>query len=251
MQSIHVGTSGWNYKHWKGVFYPSDCPSSKWLECYAQSFATVELNATFYRQMKPETFEGWHKRTPDDFLWSVKASRYITHIKRLKDAQDPLDKFLKTVAPLKEKLGVVLFQLPPSLFFDEAVFEAFCKALRTGIRYTVEARHPSWMEDSALSALRRHQIAWCISDSAGKFPYLEMCTSDFAYLRLHGSKALYASEYSENELKQWAAKIKSWGKDTYIYFDNDHRAYAPKNASRLRRLLGPRIESNHFRDNAF
>jgi uncharacterized protein YecE (DUF72 family) len=121
--------------------------------------------------------------------------------------------------------------------FDRDVFEKFCKGLKEGCRYTIEARHPSWLEKEALSALKRHQIAWCISDSAGKFPYLEAVTSDFIYVHLHGSKKLYASEYSEDELKAWAAKIKKWGKDTYVYFDNDYMGYAPTNALRLKELI--------------
>jgi uncharacterized protein YecE (DUF72 family) len=237
MQSIYVGTSGWNYDHWKRVFYPKDCPKSKWLEAYVERFQTVEVNATFYRQMKPETFELWHRRTPEGFRWSVKGNRYITHVKRLKDFREPLKRFMDSLALLKNKLGIVLFQLPPNLVFDKDVFEEFCIGLKKNCCYTIEARHPSWLEEDVLSVLKRHQIAWCISDSAGKYPYLEAVTSDFVYIRLHGSRKLYASEYSEDELKGWAAKMKEWGKDTYVYFDNDYRGYAPKNALRLKELL--------------
>ncbi len=234
---IYIGTSGWNYDHWKGVFYAEGCPKSKWLEFYAKHFISVEVNATFYRSMKPKTFENWWKMTPDGFLWAVKANRYITHIRRLKDAKEPLERFLGDLEPLREKLGPILFQLPPSLAFDEEVFDKFCNYLPENRLYTIEARHPSWLGRNALSSLKRHNIAWCISDTAGRYPYCEAVTSEFIYIRLHGSKKLYASEYSEDELKRWAEKIKKWGKDTYIYFDNDFMGHAPKNALQLKGIM--------------
>ena len=234
---IYVGTSGWNYDHWKEVFYESGCPKSKWLQFYAKHFASVEVNATFYHSMKPRTFENWRNNTPDGFIWAVKSNRYITHIKRLKDVAEPLKKFFSDLRGLKEKLGPVLFQFPPNLAFDEKVFQAFCQELPENRRYTVEARHPSWIEEDALSALKRHQIAWCISDTAGRFPYCETVTTDFIYIRLHGSKELYASNYSEDELNKWVEKINKWDKDAYVYFDNDAKGHAPKNALRLKELL--------------
>ncbi|UCF90270.1 MAG: DUF72 domain-containing protein [Desulfobacterales bacterium] len=237
MQRIYIGTSGWNYKHWKGVFYAQGCPQSKWLEFYTAHFASVEVNATFYRQMQPRTFETWRQRTPAGFRWSVKANKYITHIKRLEDFQEPLQKFLDSLAPLKEKLGSVLFQLPPTLAFDEEVIRTFCEGLEAGRRYTIEARHPSWLADNAQQALKRHQIAWCISDTGGRYPYLEAVTAGFIYIRLHGPRKLYASEYSEAELQTWAEKIQKWDKETYVYFDNDFKGYAPQNALRLAQLL--------------
>ncbi|MGD8522845.1 MAG: DUF72 domain-containing protein [Desulfobacterales bacterium] len=237
MNKILVGTSGWNYDHWRGVFYPHKGSKSKWLDFYAQRFISVEVNATFYRLMNPRTFEKWYQRTPEGFVWAVKASRYITHIRRLKDVRESLKKCLQSSKPLREKLGPILFQLPPTLSFDMEVFERFCNCLEEGQRYTIEARHPSWLEEKAQSAFKRHHIAWCISDTAGRYPYLEAITSEFIYIRLHGSKKLYASEYSDDELERWAEKIRKWNIDTYVYFDNDYKGYAPKNALRLKELL--------------
>ncbi len=237
MQDILIGTSGWNYDHWQGVFYPEKWPKSRWLEYYSGVFSTVEVNATFYRHMKPSTFEKWRNNTPQDFVWAVKANRFITHIKRLQDITDSLQTFFDSVTVLAEKLGAVLFQLPPSLAFDAAVFESFCAHLPEGKRYTLEARHPSWATESALASLKRCGVAWCISDTAGRYPYLEALTADFIYIRLHGSTMLYASDYTEEELVRWADKIRTWNKDTFVYFDNDFSGYAPKNAQRLKELL--------------
>ena len=234
---IYVGTSGWSYDHWKGIFYESSCPKSKWLQFYAKHFLSVEVNATFYRSMSPLTFENWEKNTPEGFIWAVKSNRYITHIKRLNDVTGPLKRFFSDLKGLKEKLGPILFQLPPTLIFNEEVFKAFSRCLPKNRRYTIEARHPSWMEEKALSNLESHQLAWCISDTAGRYPYLEAVTTNFIYIRLHGSTQLYASDYSEEELNKWAEKINRWNKDTYVYFDNDAMGYAPQNALRLKELL--------------
>ena len=234
---LYIGTSGWNYDHWREVFYGTSCPRSEWLRFYAERFSSVEVNATFYRSMQPKTFKNWRNNTPPGFKWAVKANRYITHVKRLKDVAEPLERFLSDLGGLKEKLGPVLFQLPPTLVFNEEVFNAFSRCLPKNRRYAIEARHPSWVSEKALSNIERHHFAWCISDSAGRYPYLETVTSNFIYIRLHGSKELYASDYSEEELNKWAEKIKRWNKDTYIYFDNDAKGHAPKNALRLKELL--------------
>jgi uncharacterized protein YecE (DUF72 family) len=236
-QKIHIGTSGWIYNHWAEIFYPKDCAKAKWLEFYAEHFGTVELNASFYRLPKPQTFENWRKRTPDHFLWAVKASRYITHIKRIKDIQEPLERFFSAVAPLEEKRGPLLFQLPPTLSFDEAVLSHFCKQLKANHLCTLEVRHPSWAQKRALAILKDHNVALCASDTAGRYTYIEEGTATFRYIRLHGSKKLYASEYSEEELQEYARKIRAWSKDTYLYFDNDFSGYAIKNAKRLKEIL--------------
>jgi uncharacterized protein YecE (DUF72 family) len=235
---IHIGTSGWTYDHWSGVFYPEDCPKTRWLEFYAKHYGTVELNASFYRLPKAQTFENWRNRTPDNFLWAVKANRYITHIKRIKDVEEPLERLYSSVALLKKKLGPILFQLPPSLSFDEAVLRDFCHCLKANHRYALEVRHPSWAQEKALDILRDNNIALCTSDTAGRYPYIEEDTATFIYIRLHGSKKLYASRYSEEELRTYARKIKGWSKDTYLYFDNDYAGYAIKNAKRLKEILG-------------
>ncbi len=235
---IHVGTSGWNYSHWKDVFYPSTCARSRWLQFYAQNFTTVEVNATFYHLPKLETFETWRKTTPEGFLWAVKANRYITHMKRLSATVESLERFFSAARTLKEKLGPVLFQLPPSLAFHEDVFDEFCGNLE---KYNhpgaIEVRHKSWLSDTVLAKLERCGVAFCISETAGRYPYAEAVTADFIYIRLHGSRKLYASDYSEKELQAWAEKIRRWKRETYIYFDNDFGGYAPKNAARLKKIL--------------
>ena len=232
-----IGTSGWNYKHWKEAFYPPQTPVSRWLEFYTGVFDTVEVNATFYRLPKPETFENWHKRTPDGFLWAVKASKFITHTKRLKEVREPLNRLYKALEGLGSKLGPILFQLPPSLQFDKERLLSFCGLLRPSHRHTLEIRHPSWICDDVFALLNKYNIAFCISDTAGKYPFHEAITADFIYIRLHGSKTLYASEYTEEELQSWAKKIKAWGRETFLYFDNDFNAFAVKNAERLKTIL--------------
>jgi len=235
--TIRIGTSGWTYPHWQEQFYPPDWPKSKWLEYYAQHFDTVGLNATFYRLPKPKTFENWKNRTPDGFLWSVKASKYITHTRRLKAPQEPLARLYTTAAGLGEKFGVLLFQLPPSLAFDKKRFTEFCGFLNPRLRHAVEVRHVSWISDPFFDMLKQSNIAFCIADTAGRYPFHEAVTADFIYIRLHGSTELYASHYSEKELQAWAEKIKAWGKDTFVYFDNDFEGHAVKNAQRLKEIL--------------
>ncbi len=235
---IYIGTSGWIYNHWAEVFYPKDCPKGRWLEFYAGHFSTVELNASFYRLPKPKTFENWRQRTPDDFLWAVKASRYITHVKRLREVEEPLERLYGSVEILEEKLGPILFQLPPSLAFHEEVFSRFCQHLKIGRLHALEVRHPSWEHQKAIEILRDHNMALCVSDTAGRYPYIEENTASFFYIRLHGSQQLYASEYSEGELEGYARKIRDWAKDTYLYFDNDYHGYAVKNARRMKEILG-------------
>ncbi len=234
---IRIGTSGWNYAHWQGVFYPADLPKKQWLEFYAGQFDTVELNASFYHLPKEITCANWRQRTPEHFLWAVKASRYITHIKRLRDIREPLDKFYTAVAPLKEKLGPVLFQLPPGLLFDADLFKAFSNSLAAGYRYAFEVRNSTWINNTFFEILKDYNYAFCISDTAGRFPSYEIVTADFVYLRLHGSKRLYASCYTAEELRTWALKIKQWACDAYVYFDNDYKGYAVSNALHLKDIL--------------
>lgn len=234
---VHIGTSGWSYPHWRGSFYPGDLPVSKWLRHYAGIFSTLEVNATFYHTMKPSTAANWRRETPDGFLWAVKASRVITHIRRLREVGESLERFFGSIRPLEDGLGPVLFQLPPGLIYDGDVVAKFFDLLPRDLRFAIEARHPSWTEREALAHLRSRGIAWCISDTAGRYPFLEAVTADFAYVRLHGSTVLYASCYTEGELQRWAARIGSLGVETFLYFDNDSMAWAPQNALRLREIL--------------
>ncbi len=246
MHKVLVGTSGWNYEGWKGSFYPEKLPRTKWLEYYTRNFQTIEVNATFYHEMRKSTYKKWREGTPDGFCWAVKANRFITHIKRLRDVAEPLKRFFGSASVLGDKLGPVLFQLPPSLGFDRAVLEEFCASLHDaarssaglpeGVRCAIEPRHESWMQDEALACLRELGFGFCISDTGGRYPYTEAVTSDFAYIRLHGPTTLYASSYSGPELERWAARIAALDKDAYIYFDNSVMAYAPTNALELKRL---------------
>jgi len=235
--TYRIGTSGWNYKHWQGAFYPAELSQSKWLEFYCQHFDTVELNASFYRLPQQKTFESWRDRTPRGFCWAVKASRIITHRQRLRDVGTSIERFYSHASCLREKLGPVLFQLPPSLTYDAELFEDFCYHLEPIPKSVVEIRHRSWLNERFFSQLEQHGIAFCISDTAGRFPYHEAITARFVYIRLHGSKKLYASEYSEEELTLWAQKIIQWQLPAYVYFDNDFNAYAVKNAIQLKKIL--------------
>lgn len=234
---IKIGTSGWTYPHWKGLFYPEKHPKSRWLEYYAGHFDTVELNATFYRLPKIETFEKWRQRTPASFLWSLKASRYLTHVRRLRDPEDPLTRFYDTAVGLGAKLGPILFQLPPGLSFETDLLQTFLDHLDTSRRHVIEVRHSSWINDRFFSRLENHNIAFCISDTAGRYPYSETLTADFVYVRLHGSKTLYKSLYTEEELAHWAEKITGWKRDTFVYFDNDFECHAISNAARLKEMF--------------
>ncbi len=236
-QKIYIGCSGWNYSHWQGVFYPEDVPKKKWLQFYATIFNTVEINATFYRQFKDSTYINWYNKVPQDFCYSVKMSKFITHIKRLTDVTDEVQRFITSASILKDRLGVILIQLPPSLTFDAVRVATFLSLLPGNYRYAIEARHNSWVCDSSFSLLQKYNIAWCISDTAGRYPYYEAITADFVYIRLHGSTRLYASNYSDNELSGWAEKIVGWDKTIYCYFDNDFNAYAVYNAISLKKLL--------------
>ena len=232
-----IGTSGWNYKHWREIFYPRQVPVSRWLGFYTEHFDTVEVNATFYRLPRPEAFEKWYRETPRNFLWAVKGSKFITHTRRLKDSNEPLERLYSTIERLKEKLGPILFQLPPSLSFDRELFISFCRNLNPSYRHVLEVRHPSWVDTNVFEILNEYHIAFCISDTAGRYPSFEAITADFIYIRLHGSQKLYASEYSEEELQEWGRKIRGWNIDTYLYFDNDFQGLAVRNAKRLKEIL--------------
>jgi uncharacterized protein YecE (DUF72 family) len=241
----YIGTSGYNYPHWwDGVFYPSNLPQKKWLEYYTQFFNTVELNVSFYRLPKKEAFEGWHKRTPKHFLFAVKGSRFITHIKRLKDCREPLSLFLDHASPLKEKLGMVLWQLPPRFKFQRERLVEFCVLLSTlprskFHRHAFEFRDESWFCNEVFQILDEFRFAFCIAHGSG-LPFLERITSNAIYLRLHGGEVLYGSNYSDKELNQWSDKIQNWenkGKTVFIYFNNDAYGFAIKNALTLKKMV--------------
>jgi len=239
-QMLHIGTSGWHYPHWEnGVFYPPGLARTSQLSFYAQHFKTVELNASFYHLPRPKTFEGWRQKTPDDFVFAVKASRYISHVKRLRDCQEPWEKLSSAAKELGEKLGLILFQLPPSLEVSPRRLEAFLRLLPEEPRYSFEFRHASWLCDGVYDILRSQGVALCIPDSPGMPKSLEV-TAPFVYVRMHGSASPYGSKYTDEELEQWAGRIKGFlkrGLEVYVYFNNDAYGYALQNAEKLEQLL--------------
>ncbi|MBV9986543.1 MAG: DUF72 domain-containing protein [Chitinophagaceae bacterium] len=237
---VHIGTSGWHYKHWRGNFYPADIKDADRFGFYTAKFQTVELNNSFYHLPTAATFSQWRLSTPPGFLFAVKGSRFFTHMKKLNLDKEAIRPFFSNVSKLKEKLGPILFQLPPNWKLNLERLEAFLKLLPKRYRYTIEFRNHSWYIPAVYELLERHNIAFCIYDLAGHQSPLEV-TADFIYIRLHGPGNKYQGSYSDAALEQWAAFCKQWrkkGKGIYVYFDNDQEGYAAFNALRLQQLLG-------------
>lgn len=238
---VRVGTSGWVYAHWRGRFYPKDLPQSRWLEWYAERFDTVELNNPFYRQPSRAQFERWRKAVPVGFQYAVKLNRFITHMRRLKVDAPTVARSYDTVAGLGPALATMLVQLPPRFRFDKERLDLFCDAVaRRRRRHALEPRDASWLSDAALSALRERGIALCLIDTP-LWPSRPAITAEFVYVRFHGPGRLYASPYEDDQLRRWAQRIRAWrdeGRDVFAYFNNDERAYAPRDAARLRELVG-------------
>jgi uncharacterized protein YecE (DUF72 family) len=237
---IRIGTSGWHYRHWKGPFYPEKFPAAKMLQFYRDRFMTVEINNSFYRLPTEAAIEEWKQAVPDDFVFAVKASRYITHMKRLKEPETSTEKFFAQVAHLGRKLGPILFQLPPRWNADPERLDAFLAALPRRRRYAFEMRDPSWFDDRVNKVLEKHHAAFCIYDfDRRQSP--RTVTAGFVYVRLHGPDGKYAGTYSDEALADWARAFAAWdraGKDVYCYFDNDQAGYAAKDALRLKQLTG-------------
>jgi uncharacterized protein YecE (DUF72 family) len=240
MAELRIGTSGWLYAHWRGVFYPRGLPASRWFAHYAQHFDTVELNNPFYRQPSRATFVKWRTQSPRDFAYAVKLNRYLTQFKRLNVTLETIRRTYDPLTGLGPKAHVVLVQLPPRMRFDAArVDRFFGQVRRRRKRHALEPRDSSWLTDEALEALRRHGVALCIADGP-KYETRETVTAGFTYLRFHGRDRLYASNYRDEVLKEWAARIRDWSGralDVYVYFNNDARGYAVKNALQLRELV--------------
>lgn len=237
---VYIGTSGWSYPHWRESFYKG-VPQKDWLHFNARHFNSVEINASFYRLQKPATFQRWHDETPDDFRFSLKANRYITHNKKLKDpAKSIRIERIQSLA-LRDKLAVVLWQLPPTFKIDMRRLEKFCEALElwSEVNHTIEFRHASWFTDEAADCLAVHNIAVCQSDAAD-WTLWETVTAGLVYIRLHGHTRTYVSGYRIKTLERWAKKIKALHKkgiSTYVYFDNDAKANAPRDAKKLITLV--------------
>src|SRR3954452_18568174 len=241
MSELRIGISGWRYEPWRGVFYPPELAQRRELEFAARAFNSIELNGSFYSLQHPRSYAAWYNETPDDFIFSVKGPRYITHIRKLNQVEIPLANFFASgLFNLKEKLGPLLWQFPALLRYDEQRFERFFSLLPrdTGealslarrrdarmngrarlaidsnrpLRHAIEIRHNSFVCESFIALLRRHGIALVVADTAGKWPYLEDVTADFMYLRLHGDKQLYASGYTDAALDRWADRIRRWSR---------------------------------------
>ncbi|WP_115530813.1 DUF72 domain-containing protein [Xanthomonas campestris] len=260
--SIRIGISGWRYARWRGTFYPTGLAQRRELAYAGRCFPSVEINGSFYSLQRPESYQSWYDETPDDFVFAVKGQRFVTHMKRLCDCEQALANFFASgVLRLGPKLGPILWQLPPSLRFDDAVLDAFLSSLprdteaalalarkrdttlmhgRTALsvdrkrplRHALEMRHPSFCDPSCMKLLRKHKVAVVVADTAGKFPYLEDVTADFVYLRLHGDAQLYASGYSDHALDRWGERIAAWaagGEPT------DAQRVGPRASKRTRR----------------
>ncbi len=234
-----IGTSGWSYDDWTERFYPPLLPASDRLAFYARHFQTVEINATFYRLPEPATVAHWNEEAPAKFRFAAKASRFITHMKKLKDPEASMSPFFRAIAGLDEKCGPILFQLPPHWHVNPARLTDFLEALGAGYRYAFEFRDQSWYDEKIFAALKDHGAALCIHDLVGNESPVET-TTDFVYLRFHGPDGPYRGKYGKATLRGWADRLAGWiveGRDVYCYFNNDERAYAVADALMLNDLV--------------
>ena len=274
--TVRIGISGWTYPRWRGTFYPRGVPQRHELRYAAERMNSVEINGSFYSLQRRSSFEAWAASVPEDFVFAVKGGRFITHMKKLSGIETPLANFLASgVLALDQKLGPILWQLPPNLGFNADRMDAFFAQLprsagsaaeiaahhdqrvpddraltkavhpRYRLRHAIEPRHESFRTPEFYRLLRRYEMALVISDNPGKWPIFTEITTDLMYLRLHGHDQLYVSGYSDQELDDWAAKIRSWterGCDVYVYFDNDAKVHAPFDAMSLMERLGVRAQ---------
>ncbi|MDT4946443.1 MAG: hypothetical protein QOH14_3176 [Pseudonocardiales bacterium] len=269
--TVRIGISGWTYPPWRGVFYPKGLPHRAELSYAASRLSTIEINGSFYSLQRPTSYQSWYEQTPEDFVFSVKGARFITHMKKLRGVETPLANFFASgVLALREKLGPVLWQLPPSLGFDaQRLTDFFARLPRSTaeaawlarrhderldgraltetdadrpIRHAMEVRHDSFKTVAFTELLREHHIAVVVADTAGKWPLIREVTTDFVYVRLHGDVELYTSGYTDAALDEWAALLRGWaqsGHDCYVYFDNDVKVRAPFDAMALAARLTP------------
>jgi uncharacterized protein YecE (DUF72 family) len=263
---VRTGISGWRYPPWRGVFYPPGLPQRRELEYASRRLRTIEINGSFYSLQRPESWEAWAAQTPDDFVFAVKGPRFVTHLKQLRDVETPLANFLASgVLALGLKLGPVLWQLPPRMRFDVERIGTFLAMLPTStaaaallaeqhderldgrartttdtdrpFRHAVEPRHESFRDPAFVELLRKHGVALVHADSAGTWPVFDESTADFRYVRLHGADELYASGYTADALDAWAARIRGWREEAFVYFDNDAKVHAPYDAIALAERL--------------
>lgn len=241
MPKCWIGTSGWTYDSWRGPFYPKDCAKKNWLSFYGEQFQTTEVNGSFYRTPSLEAVKAWREQTPKQFLFAWKASKFITHWKRLSEKSDnSLDLMVTRLKKLGPKTGPVLFQLPPRFTADRERLAAFLKMLPRCYAYAFEFRHPSWYEDDILDLLRDHDVSLCLSDHHDA-PSPWLTTARHVYVRGHGPGGRYKDNYPPQTLGAWARHIKSWKRQrrtVFVYFDNDQKSAAPADAKRLMELVG-------------
>jgi uncharacterized protein YecE (DUF72 family) len=292
--ATHIGTSGWLYPRWRKTFYPEGLPHARELEHIATRLNSVELNGSFYSLQRAECYQQWRAATPEGFVFAVKGSRFISHMKKLREPEGALANFFASgLLALGDKLGPILWQLPPNLAFDAERLRTFFAALpkdtaaaarlakkhdhrvkspytrtdeKRRLRYALEVRHESYADPEFIALLREHNVALCVADTAGKFPFLEDVTADFVYARLHGDVQLYTSGYSDEALTGWARKIRAWrtgrepgdaarvsaqrppkraSRDVYVYFDNDAKVHAPFDALSLANKCGVKWAPAH------
>jgi uncharacterized protein YecE (DUF72 family) len=241
VKPVRIGCSGWNYPHWRELVYPKGLPARRWLEHYAGLFDTVEVNATFYRLPRRESVASWVEETPHGFLFAVKASRYLTHMKRLTDMTRGLERFYERIEPLVKspKLGPVLWQLPENFHRSDERLASALARLPSG-RHCFEFRHPSWFVEDVYALLRQHRAALVIGDHPRRRFQTHELTTDWTFIRFHHGSRGRNGNYSERELEEWAARITEWRRriEVFAYFNNDWNAYAVKNAGRLKIMLG-------------
>ncbi len=236
---VRIGTSGWHYRHWLGPFYPDGLPTDAMLAYYAGRYRTVEVNYTFYHLPDVGAVAAWHDAVGKGFTFAVKASRYLTHLKKLKDPEQPIEMLFERLAPLREKLGPILFQLPPRWHRNTERLAGLLSALPPGRRYAFEFRDPTWFAPEVYGLLSAHGAALCLYDRFGERSPLER-TADFVYLRMHGPGGGMGRPYDDRELAAWAGAIGDWlshGVDVYVYFNNDPLGHAPHDAARLAEML--------------
>jgi uncharacterized protein YecE (DUF72 family) len=243
MADINIGTSGWSYKHWRELFYPPKLRAADWLSFYSRFFTTTEINGSFYRMPAEEHVINWTRQVPPGFLFCPKMSRFVTHMKKLNDPEEPLERFFEVFEPMRPMMGPVLLQLPPMLAFHYDKADYFFSLLRRKYgkyQFVIEVRHNSWMHDDSLTLMTKYDIGFVISQSGVDWPYSEMVTAKNIYVRFHGPKELYASSYTNEMLESFADKFLRWvaeGHTIWAYFNNDIYGYAPEDAKRLTWIL--------------
>jgi uncharacterized protein YecE (DUF72 family) len=243
LNRIRVGCSGWQYKHWRGDFYPAELPTTRWFEHYARTFDTVEINNSFYRWPDALTFAKWREKATRGFLYAVKASRFLTHMKKLKDPEEPIARTFENVRQLGPHLGPVLYQLPPRWPVNVQRFEHFLRSLPRNRLQTVEFREPSWYTDEILALLRKYKVALCLHDMHGSATG-RMVVGPFIYVRFHFGTQKYGGRYDDARLDEWAGWLSDRaeeGMPVFAYFNNDTGGHAPRDAVRLRERMMARV----------